>query len=61
MQDFVHQPYHILQNSNLHNYYPKPQYLIIGSFGPLGKTLNPKARRPKPAKLGTPSTPSPEP
>ena len=20
----------------LHNYYPKPEYLIIGSFGPLG-------------------------
>ena len=25
-----------LKNSNLHNYYPKPEYLIIGSFGPLG-------------------------
>ena len=24
-----------LQNSNLHNYYPKPKYLIIGSCGPL--------------------------
>ena len=21
---------------SLHNYYPKPKYLIIGSFGPLG-------------------------
>ena len=29
-----------LQNPNLHNYYPKTEYLIIGSFGPLG--LNPK-------------------
>ena len=26
-----------LKNSNLHNYYPKPEYLIIGSFGPLGE------------------------
>ena len=26
-----------LKNSNLHNYYPKPEYLIIVSFGPLGK------------------------
>ena len=27
---------HILsKNSNLHNYYPKTEYLIIGSFGPL--------------------------
>ena len=25
-----------LKNSNLHNYYPKPEYPIIGSFGPLG-------------------------
>ena len=25
-----------LQNSNLHNYYPKPKCLIIGSFGLLG-------------------------
>ena len=25
-----------LKNSNLHNYYPKPEYLIIVSFGPLG-------------------------
>ena len=25
-----------LQNPNLHNYYPKTEYLIIGSFGPLG-------------------------
>ena len=24
----------------LHNYYPKPKYLIIGSFGPLGYYLN---------------------
>ena len=23
-----------LQNTNLHNYYPKTEYLIIGSFGP---------------------------
>ena len=23
-----------LKNSNLHNYYPKPEYPIIGSFGP---------------------------
>ena len=31
--------YHILsKNSNLHNYFPKPEYLIIGSFGPLGLT-----------------------
>ena len=28
-----------LKNSNLHNYYPKPEYLIIGSFGPLGDGL----------------------
>ena len=28
-----------LQNINLHNYYPKPKYLIIGSFGPLGSYL----------------------
>ena len=27
---------YILKSSNLHNYYPKPEYLIIGSFGPLG-------------------------
>ena len=28
---------HILsKNPNLHNYYPKTEYLIIGSFGPLG-------------------------
>ena len=28
---------HILsQSPNLHNYYPKTEYLIIGSFGPLG-------------------------
>ena len=26
-----------LQNCNLHNYYPKPKYLITGSFGPLGQ------------------------
>ena len=26
---------------NLHNYYPKTKYLIIGSFGPLGKPLGP--------------------
>ena len=25
-----------LKNSYLHNYYPKPEYLIIGSCGPLG-------------------------
>ena len=33
-----------LQNPNLHNYYPKPTYLIIGSSGPFGvsvSTLNP--------------------
>ena len=24
------------KNSNLHNCYPKPEHLIIGSFGPLG-------------------------
>ena len=30
--------YHILsKNCNLHNYYPKPEYLIIWTFGPLGK------------------------
>ena len=29
--------YHILsQIVNLHNYYPKPEYLVIGSFGPSG-------------------------
>ena len=29
--------YHILSKySNLHNYYPKTEYLFIGSFGPLG-------------------------
>ena len=28
-----------LKNSNLHNYYPKPEYLIIGSFGPLGSLM----------------------
>ena len=27
---------HTLKNSNLHNYYPKPEYLIFVSFGPLG-------------------------
>ena len=27
---------------NLHNYHPKPKYLIFGSFGPLGLNLNPK-------------------
>ena len=28
---------HILsKNPNLHNYYPNTEYLIIGSFGPLG-------------------------
>ena len=26
-----------LLNIELHNYYPKPEYLITGSFGPLGK------------------------
>ena len=26
-----------LKTSNLHNYSPKPEYLTIGSFGPLGK------------------------
>ena len=25
-----------LLNIELRNYYPKPKYLIIGSFGPLG-------------------------
>ena len=41
-----------LQNSNLHNYYPKPEYLIIGSFGPLGlgKPKVPGARRHLPNK-----------
>ena len=28
---------YILLNIELLNYYPKPKYLIIGSFGPLGK------------------------
>ena len=28
-----------LQHPNLHNYYPKTEYLIIGSFGPLGVRL----------------------
>ena len=28
-----------LQNRNLRNYYPKPQYLIIGAFGPLTVVL----------------------
>ena len=27
---------HILPKIELHAYYPKPKYLIIGSFGPLG-------------------------
>ena len=27
---------YILKSSNLHNYYPKPKYLITGSFGSLG-------------------------
>ena len=30
-----------LKNSNLHNYYPKPEYLIIGSSGPLRYCLLP--------------------
>ena len=29
-----------LQNPNLYNYYPKTEYLIIGSFGPLGVCAN---------------------
>ena len=29
-------PSYTLQNPNLHNYYPKTEYLIIRSFGPLG-------------------------
>ena len=28
-----------LKSSNLHNYYPKPEYLIIVSFGPLGENM----------------------
>ena len=32
---FLHESY-TLQNSNLRNCYPKPEYLIIGSFGLLG-------------------------
>ena len=28
-----------LKNSNLHNHYRKPKYLIIGSLGPLGEDL----------------------
>ena len=28
-----------LKNSNLHNYYPKSEYLIIVSFGPLGSKI----------------------
>ena len=31
----TYQSYTLL-NLELHNYYPKPKYLIIGSFGPLG-------------------------
>ena len=31
----TYQSYTLL-NIELHNYYPKPKYLIIGSFGPLG-------------------------
>ena len=31
----------VVPNSNLHNYRPKPKYLIIvGSFGPLGFVLH---------------------
>ena len=39
-----------LLNIELLNYYPKPKYLIIGSFGPLGKAPKPKAdlKGPKP-------------
>ena len=34
---------YILLNIELLKYYPKPKYLIIGSFGPLGNgTLHPK-------------------
>ena len=41
---------HTLQNSKLHNYYPKPESLFIGSFGSFG--LNPK---PLPAHVGSES------
>ena len=34
--------------SQLHNYYPKPKYPIIGSFEPLGQTLNTQTPTPKP-------------
>ena len=29
-----------LKNSNLRNYCPKPEYLIVGSFGPLGYIIS---------------------
>ena len=37
--------YYTLQNPNLHNYYLKPEYLIIGSFGPLGNGFPPGEER----------------
>ena len=37
-----------LKNSNLHNYYPKPEYLIIGTFGPLGLYKPQPATKPQP-------------
>ena len=33
---FLHRESYSLQDPNLQNYHPKPEYLIIGSFGPLG-------------------------
>ena len=37
-----------LKNSNLHNYYLKPEYLIIGTFGPLGLYKPQPATKPQP-------------
>ena len=32
----VHNNHILSKKIELHNYYPKPKYLTIGSFGPLG-------------------------
>ena len=45
-----------LKNSNLHNYDPKPEYLIIVSFGPLGEGVYDKGCAVAPKR---PSTSSP--
>ena len=42
VQGLGFQESYTLPNSNLHNYYPKPKYLIIGSFGPLGSLQGPR-------------------